>query len=70
MIEKHDICNDSNSIKENLYLNIYVQLMDRIAKGDGPAVEALKQLGREISNWPDMEMPSNEILKIVFGKGE
>lgn len=56
------IVGDSRTLKENLYLNVYMSLIDRIGKGDNKGVEILKQLGHEVKNWPDIETPSSRTL--------
>lgn len=56
------IVGDSRTLKENLYLNVYMSLIDRIGKGDNKGVEILKQLGHEVKNLPDIETPSSRTL--------
>lgn len=69
MTERHPIVpNSAESMKQIVYANIYLQLLDRLTNHDSETVELLMGLGDTISEWPDMEPLDSDIYRLALGK--
>lgn len=69
MAERHPVLpGGAESMKQIVYANIYLHLLDRLTQGDSSGVELLMGLGDAISGWPDMSPIDSEIYNLALGK--